>query len=60
MENMKLWNSVKVTAPHAVKPITGKQYKGNSPKPYWIIERATETFGPCGIGWGIEVVSYFF
>lgn len=60
MENMKLWNSVKVTAPHAVKPITGKQYKGNSPKPYWIIERATETFGPCGIGWGIEVVSERF
>lgn len=59
-ENMKLWNSVKVTAPHAVKPITGKQYKGNSPKPYWIIERATETFGPCGIGWGIEVVNERF
>jgi hypothetical protein len=59
-ENMKLWNSVKVTAPHAVKPITGKQYRGNSPKPYWIIERATETFGPCGIGWGVEVVNERF
>lgn len=60
MSNMQLWDSVKVTAPHAVKPITGKQYKGNSPKPYWIIERATETFGPCGIGWGIEVVNERF
>lgn len=60
MENMTLWNSVKVTAPHAVTPITGKQYKGNSPKPYWIIERATETFGPCGIGWGVEVVNERF
>jgi hypothetical protein len=57
MSNMDLWRSVCVTAPHAVKPITGKQYKGNSPRPYWIIERATETFGPCGIGWGIEVVN---
>jgi len=60
MSNMDLWRSVCVTAPHAVKPITGKQYKGNSPRPYWIIERATETFGPCGIGWGVEVVNERF
>jgi hypothetical protein len=60
MDNMKLWQSVCVTDPAAVKPITGKQYKGNSPKPYWIIQRATETFGPCGIGWGIEIVSERF
>jgi hypothetical protein len=60
MENKKLWNEVCVTAPHAVKPITGKQYKGNSPKPYWIIERATEVFGPCGIGWGLEVIDERF
>jgi len=60
METMKLWRSVCVTDPSAVKPITGKQYKGNSPRPYWVIQRATETFGPCGIGWGIEVVSERF
>lgn len=60
MENMKLWRSVCVTDPSAVKPITGKQYRGNSPKPYWVIQRATETFGPCGIGWGIEVISERF
>jgi len=60
MSNMKLWNSVRVTDPSAVKKITGKQYQGNSPKPYWIIQRATETFGPCGIGWGVEVVNERF
>lgn len=60
MKNMELWRSVCVTDPAAVKPITGKQYKGNSPKPYWVIQRATETFGPCGIGWGIEVVNERF
>lgn len=60
MENMKLWRSVCVTDPSAVKPITGKQYRGNSPKPYWVIQRATETFGPCGIGWGIQVISERF
>lgn len=58
--NMNLWHSVYVTDPAAVKPITGKQYKGNSPKPYWIIQRATEVFGPCGMGWGVEVVGERF
>lgn len=57
---MELWHSVCVTDPAAVKPITGKQYKGNSPKPYWVIQRATEQFGPCGIGWGVEVVNERF
>jgi len=60
MENKKLWDSVKVTNPSAVKPITGKPYKGNSPKPYWLIERATEVFGPIGIGWGVTVKSERF
>ena len=60
MTNKQLWDSVKVTDPLAVKPITGKSYKGNSPKPYWLIERATETFGPCGIGWGVVVKSERF
>ena len=60
MSNKALWDSVKVTDPSAVKPITGKSYKGDSPKPYWLIERATETFGPIGIGWGVDVKSERF
>ena len=59
-QNLNLWKSVCITDPSAVKPITGKQYKGNSPKPYWIIEQATKAFGPCGIGWGIQVASERF
>jgi hypothetical protein len=55
MDNMKLWRSVCVTDPSAVKKITGKPYQGDSPKPYWLIQRATEVFGPCGEGWGVEV-----
>ncbi len=60
MDNMKLWQSVCVTDPRAVKQITGKQYKGNSPKPYWVIQRATEVFGPCGLGWGVQILSERF
>lgn len=58
--NMALWQSVCVTDPAAVKKITGKPYQGNSPKPYWLIQRATEVFGPCGEGWGVEVKSEGF
>ena len=58
--NKHLWDRVKVTNPKAVKAITGKPYKGSSPKPYWLIERATEEFGPVGVGWGVIVKSERF
>lgn len=61
MQNTKaLWEVVMKTDPRAVKPITGKSYQGNSPKPYWLIEKATEVFGPIGIGWGVTVKSERF
>lgn len=58
--NKALWDSVKMTDPRQVKEITGKSYKGDSPKPYWLIERATEVFGPVGFGWGTIVKSERF
>lgn len=60
MDTMNLWQRVCMTDPRAVKPITGKSYQGNSPKPYWLIERATREFGPIGIGWGVTVKSERF
>lgn len=54
---MKFWESVKKTDPKRVKAITGKQYKGNSPQPYYLVERMTEAFGMCGIGWGINIIN---
>jgi hypothetical protein len=59
-ENKALWSRAFTTDPRAVKPITGKQYKGNSPKPYWIVERLTDEFGPCGIGWGFSILGERF
>jgi hypothetical protein len=56
-DNKALWNRVCVTDPKAVKEITGKQYRGNSPKPYWIVEQLTATFGPCGKGWGFSILN---
>jgi hypothetical protein len=56
-ENMQFWESVKKTDPKRVKAITGKQYKGSSPQPYYLVERMTETFGMCGIGWGLNIIN---
>ena len=55
-DNLALWRKVEKTDPDQVKAITGKTYKGTSPKPYWLIQEATRTFGPCGIGWGFVVI----
>lgn len=55
MTNLDLWNAVERTPVEHTKPITGKSYNGTSPKPHYLIHKATETFGPCGIGWGFTV-----
>lgn len=54
-DNLKLWNAVEKTPHEHTKAITGKSYSGTSPKPHYLIHKATETFGPCGIGWGFVV-----
>jgi hypothetical protein len=56
MDNLDLWHAVEKTDPGQVKPITGKSYGGTSPKPHYLVLKATETFGPCGIGWGYTIV----
>ena len=54
--NTALWDSVETTPPSKTKAITGKPYKGTSPQPYYLIRKATEVFGPCGIGWGFTII----
>lgn len=54
-DNMKLWSLVEKTPLDQTKRITGKSYSGTSPKPHYLVQKATETFGPCGIGWGFTV-----
>ena len=55
MSNLDLWNAVEKTPTTQVKAITGKSYQGTSPKPHYLVHKATETFGPCGIGWGFTI-----
>lgn len=56
MENKQIWNRLFKTDPKFTKPITGKTYKGTSPDPYYVISRMTDEFGPCGTGWGVEIL----
>lgn len=56
MSNLDLWNKVEKTDPKHTKAITGKSYQGTSPKPHYLVHKATETFGPIGIGWGFIIV----
>lgn len=60
VEKTALWSRVCRTNPRHVKQITGKDYGGNSPKPYYIVKRLTDEFGPCGIGWGYSIDSERF
>lgn len=54
-DNLALWHAVEKTDPNHVKAITGKSYQGTSPKPHYLVHKATETFGPIGIGWGFTI-----
>lgn len=54
--NLEIWEKVETTPKDHQRPITGKSYKGNSPIPQWMFKKATEIFGPIGIGWGFEII----
>jgi len=53
-ENMRIWDSLSTTDPKHTKGFSrAGGFKGTALKPIWIIKRLTETFGPCGEGWGL-------
>lgn len=52
MENLEIYNKLKSVPANAKKEITGGRLKGMTDiKPMWRIEKLTELFGACGIGW---------
>lgn len=51
--NTKLWDEVCKTDPSHTKKFTkGGGFSGTAIKPFYLIRKATEAFGVCGIGWG--------
>ena len=55
--SMELWNAVAVTNPNFVKSFTrGGGFSGTAINATYQAQKATETFGPCGIGWGLDIL----
>ena len=52
-----IWGAGFAVPREHVKQITGKSYSGDSPRPHWVVQRLTEIFGPCGLGWGNKILS---
>lgn len=56
MDNMDLYNAFREVPDKAIKPITAGRLKGMSDiNPMWRIQRLTEKFGPCGVGWWYDI-----
>ena len=52
MDNLDLFNKLKVVPQEAIKPIQSGRLKGKSDiNPMWRIRTMTEHFGVCGVGW---------
>jgi len=59
-DNLSIWNKYADIDPKFTKPITGKQYKGTSPNPQYVIKCLTDMFGPVGQGFGWRVIAEAF
>lgn len=58
MENLGIYEKIKEVPKEARKKITGGRLVGMTDiKPMWRIEKLTELFGPCGIGWKAPITN---
>lgn len=56
-ENMKIYDQVRQCPAEAQKKIAGGRLKGMTDiNPMWRIEKLTELYGACGVGWYPEIV----
>lgn len=60
MDNMQIYNFARVVPDEAKRTISAGKLKGMTDiNPMWRIEKLTEIFGPCGIGWWTENEEYW-
>lgn len=58
VEPLGIWNQVQTTDPKFTKEFKkGGGFKGTSINAQYNIKRATEVFGPNGMGWGVDVLT---
>lgn len=55
--NLALWQRVEKTDPQYTKPFSrGGGFRGTATNATYLAKKATEIFGPIGIGWGLEIL----
>lgn len=54
MQNLHVWNQVEQTDPDMTDRVNMGAYKFTTIDAMYQIRRATEVFGPCGLGWGLR------
>lgn len=60
-QNLALWDRVAVTDPEFTKSFHGSDgFNGTAVSPIYNVKKATEAFGPIGIGWGYDIVDERF
>lgn len=59
--NLKIWKEVEKTDPAYTKPFNrGGGFKGTAINATYLAKRATEVFGPMGLGWGVDILDESF
>lgn len=57
-DNLIIWDAVEKTDPKYTKAFNrGGGFKGTATNPTYLAKKATEMFGPMGMGWGMEVLT---
>jgi len=55
--NLKIWNAVEATDPKYTKQFNrGGGFKGTATNATYLAKKATQQFGPLGLGWGWNVI----
>lgn len=54
--NLAIWDQVEKTNPDFTKEFNSGGMKGTSINATYLARKATEVFGPYGIGWGVEII----
>lgn len=58
-DHMAIWNALSVTDKKHTKPFKrAGGFSGTATKPIYQIQKMTDLFGPCGIGWGYGEPAY--
>lgn len=58
--NMKIWEHAQKTDPNATKDASVGGHKQTSISGYWMIQKATELWGPMGKSWGYNILDERF